>query len=143
MSKILLHSSNATGNLINCNSAWLEAMGYSREEAVGLHRNDYCTAESLRRLEGFLVPTARAQGEINDVPIEFVTSSGEKLPVICTAMVTFDPDARVNHYDVSSQPVDRELHQEILELRTQLEDARKLITANVRAASDMLTTLKT
>ena len=142
MNKILLHSSNPAGQLINCNSAWLEAMGYSHEEAIGMHRNDYCTAESLKRLKGFLVPTARAQGEINDVPIEFVTKTGEKLPVICTAMVTFDPDGEVNHYVVSSQPVDWEVHREILELRTQLDAARKVITTNVRTLSDLLATLK-
>ncbi len=143
MSKILLHSSNATGHLINCNSAWLEAMGYAREEAMGLHRNDYCSPESLKRLEAFIVPSATAQGEVTDVPFEFVTQPGETLPVICTAIMFYEPDGEVNHSVVASEPVDRDLHRELLKVRTQLDASRKLITANVRAASDLLATLKT
>jgi len=143
LSKVLLHSSNATGHLINCNSAWLEALGYAREEAIGLHRSDYCSAESLKRLESFIVPSATAQGEVTDVPFEFVTKLGKTLPVICTAVMFYDPDGEVNHSVVASELLDRDLHQQLLEARTQLEAARKLITANVRAASDLLATLKT
>ena len=142
MSGILLHSSNASGHLIDANTTWLECLGYARDEAIGLHRSDYCTKEGAKRLEGFFVPTAIAQGEINDLPFEFVTKTGEVVPVLITAKFVYTPSGEVSHSIVASEPMDRNLHQEMQEVRAQLDAARKLITANVRAASDLLATLK-
>lgn len=142
MSRILLHSSNASGHLIDANTTWLERLGYTRDEAIGLHRSDYCTKKDAKRLEGFLFPTAVAQGEVNDIPMDLLSKTGEVLPVLITAKIVYTPDGEVSHSIVASEPVDWSLHQEMQELRTQLDAARKLIAANVRAASDLLATLK-
>jgi PAS domain S-box-containing protein len=80
------------GRYLDVNDAFIERMGYLRDEFVGRRPSDFVTAASARRIETEFVPTLRRTGKLENKPIEFVTKDGESVNCLTNSLVEHDPD---------------------------------------------------
>lgn len=83
------HSLDASGRVVRMNQTELTWLGYSQEEVVGRCITDFMTATSKTTFEtnypGFL-----AQGELSNLPLEFVKKDGAPLSVLLNAISVRD-----------------------------------------------------
>jgi PAS domain S-box-containing protein len=80
------------GTYLDVNDAFLERLGYEREEMVGRRPADFVTAESARRIEKEFLPVLRRTGKLENKPIGFVASSGEIVECMTNSLVEYDPE---------------------------------------------------
>ena len=79
------------GNYLDVNDAFLERLGYDREDMVGRRPSDFVTAESAQRIEEEFLPALRRTGKLENKPIGFVSSSGETVDCMTNSLVEYDP----------------------------------------------------
>ena len=83
------------GRYLDVNDAFVERMGYMREEMIGRRPGDFVTAASAKRIETEFVPTLRRTGKLENKPIEFVSKNGESVNCLTNSLVEHDPDGEV------------------------------------------------
>ena len=83
------------GRYLDVNDAFVERMGYMREEMIGRRPGDFVTAASAKRIETEFVPTLRRTGKLENKPIEFVSKDGESVNCLTNSLVEHDPDGEV------------------------------------------------
>ena len=79
------------GVYLDVNDAFLERLGYEREEMVGRRPGDFVTQESARRIEEEFLPVLRRTGKLENKPIGFVAKSGELVECVTNSLVEYDP----------------------------------------------------
>jgi len=80
------------GAYLDVNDAFLERLGYGRDEMVGHRPAEFVTAESAERIEQEFLPALRRTGKLENKPIGFVSSSGELVECMTNSLVEYDPD---------------------------------------------------
>lgn len=89
---IMTAALDGRGYFIDQSDAMIDKLGYSREALVKLRPVDIADAESVRRIEEEMLPQLRRTGAVRDLPVVFMTSTGEPLRLKTSALVEFDPD---------------------------------------------------
>ena len=80
------------GRYLDVNDAFLERMGYEREELIGQRPSDFVTAESAERIENEFLPALRRTGKLENKPIAFVSRSGEVVACLTNSLVEHSPE---------------------------------------------------
>ena len=80
------------GAYLDVNDAFLERLGYEREQMVGHRPSEFVTPESARRIETEFLPVLRRTGKLENKPIGFVAKSGELVECMTNSLVEYDPD---------------------------------------------------
>ena len=89
-----LHAVNAEGCIEEVSDAWLDLLGYRRDEVVGRPLINFMTEESARRRVQEDWPKLLAKGSLRDADYRFVTHRGEALDVLLSAKVERDAEGR-------------------------------------------------
>jgi PAS domain S-box-containing protein len=89
---VMTTSIGENGRYLDVNDAFLERLGYTREEMLGQRPGDFVTAESAERIESELLPTLRRTGRLENKPITFLTKSGETVDCLTNSLVEHDPN---------------------------------------------------
>ncbi len=79
------------GVYLDVNDAFLERLGYAREEMVGARPDDFVTPDSARRIANEYRPALRRTGKLENKPLGFVTKSGDVVYCNTNAIVEYDP----------------------------------------------------
>jgi PAS domain S-box-containing protein len=79
------------GTYLDVNDAFLERLGYEREEMVGHRPGDFVTEESARRIDEEFLPVLRRTGKLENKPIGFVAKGGEVVECMTNSLVEYDP----------------------------------------------------
>ena len=79
------------GAYLDVNDAFLERLGFARDEMIGRRPSEFVTAESARRIETEFLPALRRTGKLEDKPIGFVGKSGELVECMTNSVVEYDP----------------------------------------------------
>jgi len=87
-----LYSLDRDGLLQYVSDAWLELLGYAREEAIGRPLTNFMTEASTRRRMKVDWPKLFETGELRDVEYRFVTKDGEILDVVAESKVVHNPN---------------------------------------------------
>ena len=95
------------GCVVDASDAWLERLGYRREDIVGQRPERFATAESAVRIAGEYVPLMRRTGRLDSVPVDLQSSTGER--VSCVASAVVNQDARHDGHYLSTVAVYSEL----------------------------------
>jgi len=82
------------GRYLDVNDAFLDRLGYQREEMVGRRPTDFVTPESARRIVEEFRPALRRTGKLENKPISFVTKAGDVLDCRSDAIIEYDPAGR-------------------------------------------------
>lgn len=80
------------GRYLDVNDAFIERMGYRRDEMVGRRPAEFVTSASARRIETEFVPALRRTGKLENKPIEFVSKDGESVNCLTNSLVEHDPN---------------------------------------------------
>ena len=80
------------GKYLDVNDAFVERLGYTREEMIGRGPEDFVTDASARRIREEFRPALRRTGKLENKPISFITTTGEVVDCVSDAIVEYDPD---------------------------------------------------
>ncbi|MCL4721677.1 MAG: sigma 54-interacting transcriptional regulator [Gammaproteobacteria bacterium] len=78
------------GRFMDVTDRWVERTGFSRESLRGRRPEDLATDASARRIREEHLPLFRRTGRLDNVPVEFVTASGETLDLLATTVAEHD-----------------------------------------------------
>jgi PAS domain S-box-containing protein len=79
------------GRFLDVNNAFVERLGYTRDELVG-QRPDVCvTPETAVRIEKEFRPALRRTGKIENKPVSLVTKTGVVVDCATNAVIGYDP----------------------------------------------------
>jgi len=80
-----LHAIGPDGRIEESSDAWLDLLGYTREEALGRKLTDFMTPESAQHYEEAVTASLQHGGEIPQAEYQFVRKSGETLDALLSA----------------------------------------------------------
>lgn len=80
------------GTYLDVNDAFVERMGYVREQMVGRKPTDFVTPDSAQRIEKEFLPALRRTGKLENKPIAFVAASGEQVECLTNSLVDYDKE---------------------------------------------------
>jgi PAS domain S-box-containing protein len=80
-----LHSVGPDGRIEKASDAWLDLLGYKREEAIGRHLTAFMTPDSKAHYEQVAWPALQKGGEIRNSDYQFRRKSGEIQDVLLSA----------------------------------------------------------
>jgi PAS domain S-box-containing protein len=92
-----LHSLSEDGVIEHVSDAWLDLLGYTRDEVIGHRVSDFMTEESVKRRRDLMWPKFLAEGMIKDVEYQAVTKDGQVLDVLVSGSVVRDAEGRFLH----------------------------------------------
>jgi PAS domain S-box-containing protein len=82
-----LHSLDQEGRIEDATEAWLDLVGYRREEVIGRPLMNFMTETSARQLVQSDWPALLEQGELKEAEYRVVTKAGDFLDVVASARV--------------------------------------------------------
>ena len=82
---VMLHSIDRDGKLLRVNRRWIDAMGYDRDEVLGLKSTDFLTDESRMWAEEDTLPLFWRAGSARSVGYQFVKKDGGLLDILLDA----------------------------------------------------------
>lgn len=139
----MLHSIDAQGRIISVSDAWVEIMGYSREEAVGMNFLDLHTQTSRELAQQQGLPNFFRTGELRDMPYRFATKSGRVLDVLLSA--TAERDAVGNVIRSVAVSVDitarKRAEEELMRAKEQLARYSEDLERQVQARTQEITSI--
>jgi PAS domain S-box-containing protein len=80
-----LHAVGRDGRIEKTSDAWLDLVGYARDEVVGRELTAFMTQDSRRRYNEIVGPTLMRDGEIREAEYQFRKKTGEILDVLLSA----------------------------------------------------------
>jgi len=82
------------GAYLDVNDAFLERLGYARDEVLGRRPEAFVTEDSARRIAEELRPALRRTGRLRQKPISFVSRDGDIVDCLTDAILEHGPDGR-------------------------------------------------
>jgi len=92
-----LHTLSADGIIEYVSDAWLDLLGYRREEVEGRSITDFMTEDSIRKRAHLVWPSLLKTGEQKDVEYRLVTKRGQILDVLMSGRVVRDAQGRFSY----------------------------------------------
>jgi PAS domain S-box-containing protein len=80
-----LHAIGPDGRIEESSDAWLDLLGYTREEALGRKLTDFMTEGSAQRYQKAVRATSQCDGELPEAEYQFVRKSGGILDALLSA----------------------------------------------------------
>ena len=87
---IMMHSLTLDGEFVDVNDQWLHTMGYTRGEVIGRTLYEFMTEESVQYAREQVLPGFLEQGELDDIPYQFVNKNQEIIEVLVTSAAHYD-----------------------------------------------------
>lgn len=91
----MLHSIDINGKLVSVSDYWVDVMGYTREEVIGLPLTNFFTESSRRYAKETVFPQFFKNGFCQDVPYRFRKKNGEVIDVLLSAIADRDEEGRI------------------------------------------------
>lgn len=120
---------NADSIILECNKAYEENLGYTREEIIGKTIFEHDAEESIADHHK-MIETWRKEGKVLNVELWFKRKDGSKFPVILSSNGVFDEEGKL----VASNTIIRDI--------TEIHDARKKIQESEAIIKKQLEELK-
>jgi PAS domain S-box-containing protein len=86
----MLHSIDTEGRLVSVSDFWAEALGYAREEVIGLPLTGFMTPESRIYAETTVLPEFFKTGVCKDIAYQFLTKTGKPVDILLSAIADRD-----------------------------------------------------
>ena len=80
------------GLYLDVNDAFVDRLGYTREQMIGRSPEEFVTEASARRIREEFRPALRRTGKLESKPVSFVTSTGEVVDCMSDAIIEYDPE---------------------------------------------------
>jgi PAS domain S-box-containing protein len=83
------------GRIVDASDAWCDRLGYDPDAVRGHLPTEFATPESARRIDEEHRPRFRRTGRLVNVPVEFVSHTGEVVPVVANTRARYGPDGLI------------------------------------------------
>ncbi|HSR91788.1 MAG TPA: PAS domain S-box protein [Gemmatimonadales bacterium] len=93
-SPVMAHSIDLEGRIVAVSDFWLATLGYQRDEVLGRPVTDFLTPESARMARETVLQALMRDGSCTDVEHQMVTSSGQVLDVLLSAISEKDGEGK-------------------------------------------------
>ena len=80
------------GRYLDVSDAFLDRLGFTREEIIGRRPAEFVTESSAHRIKSEFLPTLRRTGKLENKPIALRTKSGEVVECRTNSLFEHDPD---------------------------------------------------
>jgi diguanylate cyclase (GGDEF)-like protein/PAS domain S-box-containing protein len=90
----MLHCIDDKGRIVAVSDAWLEKMGYARQEVIGRASVDFLTPESRARAQKEVLPEFFRSGRVENVQYQMARKDGRIIDVILSGVLDEDPAGR-------------------------------------------------
>lgn len=90
-----LASINVEGRYVDLSDAFLDRLGFQREDLVGRHPQDHMTPESACRFTEEYLPRFLRTGQFTDVPMDRIAKNGEVIEFVVNAIAERDQAGNV------------------------------------------------
>ncbi len=136
----MLHTIDAEGRITAVSNHWLTKLGYGRNEVIGRSILDFITDESRKPLMDGRLKEFISHGDVQNVPRQMVTKTGEVLDVLLSARAERDASGAVVRLLVASKDVTernrgeaklKEAYGEIARLKEELQRERDYLREEV------------
>lgn len=87
-------SLNSDGEILTVNDAWINILGYDRDEVVGRWFGEFLTNEDAELFESRF-PEFKSMGRVSDVEFEMQCADGEEIVVLFGGMIEYDDNESV------------------------------------------------
>ncbi|MDR3468519.1 MAG: PAS domain S-box protein [Xanthobacteraceae bacterium] len=94
MAPAMMHSVDERGHLVFVSDAWLETLGYARNEVLGRHLSDFLTAQSREHAMRDVLPELLHSGRCANVHYRMVKRDGGVIDVLLSAVLDDNPLGR-------------------------------------------------
>jgi PAS domain S-box-containing protein len=117
------------GRLFKANATFCRWLDYSPEDLVGKKLHDFLNVAGRIYFETHFAPLLRIQGHFNEVALDFVTKSGQRIPVLVNAVErkSDSGDVEVIRVTVFNSTDRRRYESELLAAKAQAETANNLL----------------
>lgn len=135
----MLHTIDPDGRITDVSDHWLDKLGYKRNEVIGRSILDFLSPDSERASRAGLQEILDS-GNVNNVPRQMLTKSGEVLDVLMSAHTEVDKVRGVQRLIVATKDMTernrsesrlREAYGEIARLKEELERERDYLREEV------------
>ncbi len=83
---VMMHRTDARGQIVSVNREWLNALGYTRDEVLGRHTEEFLTSASRRRLNADIKNLYSSAGDgMQDAECQLMRRDGELVDVLLSA----------------------------------------------------------
>ena len=82
---VMMHTLDRNRHLTRVNEAWLQTLGYGRDEVIGRKSTDFMTPESRARAAKTHIPEMLEKGRVFDVPYTYVKKNGDTVEALLSA----------------------------------------------------------
>ncbi|MFQ5609002.1 MAG: sigma 54-interacting transcriptional regulator, partial [Woeseiaceae bacterium] len=139
----MLHTVDGDGNIVAVTDRWLDKLGYSRKDVIGRPITDFLSVQERERLAGAGLQDVIRAGDFSNLERQMVTSEGEVLDLLVSAIAHRDSDGDVDRLLVASKDIterlaaERQLRRALAEnarLREELERERDYLREEVNDA---------
>lgn len=83
---VMMHSIDEAGRLVSVSRAWLDRLGYTEKEVLGLPSTRFLTEASRHHAQSVVIPLFIQQGWVKDAEYTMVTRQGEPVEVRLSAI---------------------------------------------------------
>ncbi|MCP4805121.1 MAG: PAS domain-containing protein [Proteobacteria bacterium] len=121
---VMAHAVDEQGRITDVTDAWIEALGFTRDEVLGRRSFDFLTPGSMRVMRETAFPRFLETGRVEGVAMDFLACNGRVLETLLSARGELDEDGHLQSavavfVEVGEQRrVERELSQEKYRLQT-------------------------
>lgn len=139
----MLHTIDPDGRITTVSNHWLKKMGYQREEVIGRSILEFLSEESRRPLMDGRLRSFITGGDLQNVPRQMVTKSGEVIDVLLSARAERNARDEVIRLLVASKDLTqrnraearlRDAYSEIARLKEELERERDYLREEVNVS---------
>ena len=143
----LYRTVNEDGIIIDCNRAYAERLGYTKEEIAGTSIFKHTSPDNIAAMK-LSFDTWKLTGRVNNKEVWLKTKDGTSFPVLVTASNLYDENGRLIGSntvirDMSEINEARKNHEKDVIMELQLSEARKMDKLKDEFASMMTHELKT
>ncbi|MDI1475490.1 PAS domain S-box protein [Polyangium sp. y55x31] len=104
-----MHSLDHEGRLTTVSDAWLDFLGYTRDEVLGRRSIEFVTEESRKLALAEHFPRLRREGHVDDADVQFVKKNGEVVDVRLSSVVVRDDRGEIQQILAVFQDVTAEV----------------------------------
>lgn len=138
--QVPMHVLDADYRVLDVSGVWQRTLGHTRDAVIGAPITKFMTPESRANVQAQVMPEFDSRRRLDEVPLSFVTKSGDVVEVLLSAFAELDPRGAVARRMAVLVDVTRRKQAEdgLKQLNEELEQRVETRTAELRAAQEEL-----